>query len=112
MKWLITGGTGQLARSLTDLLDRESINFVSLSRSDLDISEDEAAEEIITYKPTIIINCAAYTNVDRAEVEKEKALWVNKIGARNVALAAKRSGVPLVHISSDYVFRAIKSHHG
>lgn len=108
MKWLITGGTGQLARSLTDLLDRESINFVSLSRSDLDISEDEAAEEIITYKPTIIINCAAYTNVDRAEVEKEKALWVNKIGARNVALAAKRLGVPLVHISSDYVFSGDK----
>lgn len=109
MKWLITGGTGQLARSLTDLLDRESINFVSLSRLDLDISDAESVDRIVSHEPQIIVNCAAFTDVEKAEIEQERALRVNKWGARNTAISAKKLGVPLIHISTDYVFSGDKN---
>jgi dTDP-4-dehydrorhamnose reductase len=104
MKWLITGGTGQLAIALSRLLNEKSINLTLLSRDQLDISVSDSIYKIITYSPEVIVNCAAWTNVDGAEDDKESAFKVNELGIRNVATAAKELGARLVHISTDYVF--------
>ena len=104
MTWLITGGSGQLARCLKVTLDRESENSIFLSRRELDISKEDSISAILELQPSVIINCAAYTAVDRAESEPAIAFAINTNGASNVARAAKALAVPIVHISTDYVF--------
>ncbi len=104
MNWLVTGGSGQLAIALNNLLESEGQSYTSPSRNDLDISSLDAIEKIVAFNPDVIVNCAAYTLVDRAEFESELAFKVNRDGARNLALAARELDVPLIHISTDYVF--------
>lgn len=104
MIWGITGASGQLGRSLIDLLEREGQEFISWSHEDLDISEPGMHQIFLNSEPSIIINCAAYTAVDKAETDSQTALKVNRDGVKNVAVAAKILGVPLIHISTDYVF--------
>jgi len=104
MTWLITGGSGQLAQSLASHLKNRGISNLTFSREELDISEDESIEAISRQKPSVIVNCAAYTAVDRAESEQGQAIRVNVVGAGNVAVAARELSVPMVHISTDYVF--------
>jgi dTDP-4-dehydrorhamnose reductase len=104
MMWAITGGSGQLARSLVDLLEKQGINHRSWTRTDLDISKPQELEKISHFNPTVIVNCAAWTNVDGAEDYFSEALSVNRDGARNVAQMAKELDIPLIHISTDYVF--------
>jgi len=104
MSWLITGGSGQLALCLTDSLTREGQAFTSLSKRELDISTTDSVSKIVGQSPRIIVNCAAYTAVDKAESKPDSAQTVNTLGAKNVAIAAKELGVPLIHISTDYVF--------
>ena len=109
MKWGITGGSGQLARSLVDLLSKEGIQYVAWNRSEVDIGDPSSIEKIAGCRPTILINCAAWTDVDRAEDFFEDAVKVNQVGTQNVALTAKELNIPLVHISTDYVFSGTKS---
>lgn len=104
MTWLLTGGSGQLAISIAQLLEKRGTSFISAPKDELDISQDKAIEKITALKPSVIVNCAAYTAVDKAESEQESAFAVNATGARNVARAASELQVPLVHISTDYVF--------
>jgi dTDP-4-dehydrorhamnose reductase len=104
MSWLLTGGSGQLATTLAQLLDREGISFVAPSKSELDISQTSSIAKMIDLKPSLIVNCAAYTAVDKAESEPEAAYSVNATGARNVASAAKGLNAQLIHISTDHVF--------
>jgi dTDP-4-dehydrorhamnose reductase len=104
MSWLLTGGSGQLATTLAQLLDREGISFVAPSKSELDITQTSSIAKLIDLKPSLIVNCAAYTAVDKAESEPEAAYSVNATGARNVASAAKELKAQLIHISTDYVF--------
>ena len=104
MKWAITGGSGQLARSMADLLESQGINHYAWSRSELDISKPEEVKKIVKFHPTVIVNCAAWTNVDGAESHLDEALAINRDGAKNVALIAKELDIPLIHISTDYVF--------
>jgi len=104
LKWGITGGSGQLARSLVNLLNQREIPHIAWSRADLDISDLTAINKIRESKISVLINCAAWTDVDGAEDETKKALLVNKVGAENVALAARELEIPLIHISTDYVF--------
>ena len=104
MTWAITGGSGQLARSLVDLLEKQGINHHSWSRIALDISKPEELKKITDVDPTVIVNCAAWTNVDGAEDHPNEALLVNRDGARNIAQLAKELDIPLIHISTDYVF--------
>jgi len=104
MTWAITGGSGQLARSLVDLLEKQGINHRSWSRIALDISKPQDLKKITDVDPTIIVNCAAWTNVDGAEDHPSEALLVNRDGARNIAQLAKELDIPLIHISTDYVF--------
>ena len=104
IKWGITGGSGQLAKSLVNLLNQREIPHTAWSRADLDTSDLTAINKIKESKISVLINCAAWTDVDGAEDETKKALLVNKLGAENVALAAKELEIPLIHISTDYVF--------
>jgi len=104
MKWAITGGSGQLARSLVDLLDQENLPYRAWGHSELDITDISCISKIEEYSPDLLVNCAAWTNVEGAEETPQGANMVNKIGAENMALAANSLGIPLIHISTDYVF--------
>lgn len=110
MIWAITGGSGQLGRSLAEKLAKEGEEFQALGRKDLDISKQDSIEEIISLQPTILINCAAWTDVEQAELNFLQAKATNQAGARNMALAAKYLKIPLVHLSTDYVFSGFSDH--
>lgn len=104
MKILVTGSKGMLAHDLIPALD-EDHEVIALSREDLDITvRDNALRAVKQMTPDLAINCAAYTKVDQAEKEKEKAFLVNGLGVQNLAAACLDMGIPLCHISTDYVF--------
>jgi len=110
MRMLVTGKTGQLACSLVERAKGfPHISVITLGRPELDL-EDPAGTEarILAEKPDIVVNAAAYTAVDKAESEPDRAFAVNRDGAAAVARAAARLNVPLVHISTDYVFDGTK----
>ena len=105
MTWLITGGTGQLGIALSRELGNRKISFEAQGSEDLDITKESIVGDLIAdLSPTVIINCAAWTNVDAAEVNEQQASMVNADGAENIALAAKNCASKLIHISTDYVF--------
>jgi len=105
MSWLITGGSGQLGIAVSQELDKYGIAFDAWSSKDLDITQSSIVSEAIEkLSPTVIINCAAWTDVDGAESYEVEALRVNSDGPENLALAAKRSNSKLIHVSTDYVF--------
>lgn len=109
MKILITGGSGQLGTDLTLILKNKSYTVYSFSSKDLDITViDKFLKKTKELKPDIIINCAAYTNVDGCETEREKAFMVNAIGAKNCAIVADTVKSKLFHISTDYIFNGNK----
>ncbi|SNR59710.1 dTDP-4-dehydrorhamnose reductase [Desulfurobacterium atlanticum] len=102
---VITGGKGQLGREFIKALNRAEVPYKAFDKSELDISSGEKVLSVIRdIKPDVIINCAAYNQVDRAETEYEMAYKVNVIGVENLAVAAKEVGAFFVHYSSDYVF--------
>ena len=105
MSWLITGGSGQLGIAVSQELDKLGIAFYALSSKDLDITQRstviEATEKL---SPAVIINCAAWTDVDGAESREIDASRVNSDGPENLALAAKLPNSKLIHVSTDYVF--------
>jgi len=103
VKILVTGSKGMLAHDLIPLL-RES-HEVAAFDLDLDITvRRDVSEEVRRIAPDRVINCAAYTQVDKAEEEREKAFLVNGIGVQNLALACAEGGIPLCQVSTDYVF--------
>jgi dTDP-4-dehydrorhamnose reductase len=105
MTWLITGGTGQLGIALSRELENRGILFKAQGSEDLDITNGLIVGDLVAdLSPTVIINCAAWTDVDAAEVSEQQASIVNADGAENIALAAKNSASKLIHISTDYVF--------
>jgi dTDP-4-dehydrorhamnose reductase len=105
MTWLITGGFGQLGVAVSQELEKRGILFEAWGSGDLDITQDQIVRKSITQlSPKVIINCAAWTDVDGAENNELQAAKVNSQGAENVALAAKNCGARLFHISTDYVF--------
>lgn len=105
MSWLITGGSGQLGIALSQELGQRGLLFNSWSSQDLDITQGPIVRDVVAkLSPKVIINCAAWTDVDSAESNELQASRVNCDGAENVALAAKSCGAKLIHISTDYVF--------
>lgn len=105
MKVLITGAKGQLASDLIPLLRENNIEVIPYGKDTLDITLlNEAIQISKRAKPHIIINCAAYTDVDGCETHKDLAYKVNAIGAKNMAISAWKIECKLVHISTDYVF--------
>lgn len=104
MKIVLTGANGQLGRCFQDSLPEEW-KLKSFDSKELDISDKAAVmAAIIANKPDVIVNAAAYTAVDKAESEAERAIAVNTHGPENLALAAKFVGARFVHVSTDYVF--------
>ena len=104
MKVLITGSNGMLGHDLIDVLDGKHELIKTTSKS-LDITdEDKVKEYIVNENPDIVINSAAYTDVDGCETNEEIAYKVNGEGVKNLALACKVVDCPLLHISTDYVF--------
>ena len=109
MKWLVLGG-GQLAKAFEYELLKSDTPHLSLNHEDLDITnEDSVFREIQKHNPDIIVNAAAWTNVDLAEVMFEKASRVNSFGPEILARNAKMFGCKLVHISTDYVFSGLST---
>ena len=105
MTWLITGGTGQLGIALSRELASRGILFEAHGSQDLDITKGRIVRDLTAdLSPLVIINCAAWTDVDGAEKNEFEALRVNGDGADNVAQAAKKCGAKLIHASTDYVF--------
>lgn len=103
---LVTGANGQLGQAIQFISDKYSdIEFKFCSSSDLDITSKENCESVFAkYKPNFCINAAAYTAVDKAESEPEKAHLINVIGAKNLAEVSKEFESVLLHISTDFVF--------
>ena len=105
MKVLVTGAKGQLGNDLVSLLEAAGFTVAAFSSGELDITDAPAVLEAVKkVKPGIIINPAAYTKVDLAEKEKERAYAVNANGPENLALAAIEAGCAIVHVSTDFVF--------
>ncbi len=105
MKYLITGKNGQLARAFINKFNRQSIDFSAPEESQLDITDYNATVTAVTaYRPDVIINCAAYNLVDKAEQDKDRVFAVNATGPKNLAQAAASQKALLVHFGSDYVF--------
>lgn len=96
---LVPGGRGQLGHDIAAL----SPDVRALSSSELDIT-DAAAVSAAVQGASAVINCAAYTAVDAAETDEDRAFEVNAVGPGLLAEACARHGVPLVHVSTDYVF--------
>ena len=104
MKILITGANGMLAKSVKKRLEKGN-ELICTDVSELDITDEEAVSKFIKeVKPEYIINCAAYTAVDKAETAGDIVEKINAIGPKNLAISAKENNATLVHISTDYVF--------
>jgi dTDP-4-dehydrorhamnose reductase len=106
MRLLVTGREGQVARALAERGGVAGHDVVLVGRPELDLSGDASAIEkaIAARRPDIIVSAAAYTAVDKAESEPGLAFAVNATGAGSVARAARYLNIPLVHLSTDYVF--------
>lgn len=108
---LVTGANGQLGQSIQFIAGNyPDIQFIFCSSSDLDITNKDNCEKVFSQsKPDFCINAAAYTAVDKAETEPEKAHFINVIGVQNLAKVCKDFGATLLHISTDFVFDGNKS---
>ncbi|SFU37732.1 dTDP-4-dehydrorhamnose reductase [Clostridium sp. DSM 8431] len=120
MKILITGGNGQLGNELKSILttgtaeigkspvDISKVEAIYTDADELDITNLQEVKEVVSKeKPDVIINCAAFTNVDGCESNQDAAFKVNALGPRNLAIAAEMIGAKLVHVSTDYVFPGV-----
>lgn len=104
MKVLITGANGMLGRTLISALSSD-YDVIASTRETCDITESQAVFKLIsTHLPDVAIHCAAMTDVDRCQIEADKAYLVNSIGTKNVARACHENHVKLISISTDYVF--------
>ncbi len=117
MKLLITGAKGQLGNELISILKSgyaeigkipegyENAEVIGIDIDELDISDIDAVRKYLTaQKPDAVVNCAAFTNVNACETEKEIAYNANAIGPKNLAIVCEEIGAKLLHISTDYVF--------
>lgn len=106
MKIIVTGGYGQLGRSLKrEIESKDDISTLFIDKDDLDLTDPVAAMNFFQSNPCdVIVNCAAFTAVDKAETEQEAAKAVNSDAVKNLALAAVKNGCKILHVSTDYVF--------
>jgi dTDP-4-dehydrorhamnose reductase len=105
MRLLVTGGAGMLGQAVTAAATRLGHDVVALSRAELDITDSDHVRRVIAAaEPRAVLNCAAWTDVDGAEVAELEATRINGDGAGVVARACAEADARLVHVSTDYVF--------
>ena len=110
MRIVVTGREGQVVRSLVERAVAQDAAIIPLGRPEFDLTAgaDEIEVAIAAVSPDIIVSAAAYTQVDKAETEPDLAFAVNEAGPRALARAARNLSVPLIHLSTDYVFDGSK----
>ncbi|WP_333655637.1 dTDP-4-dehydrorhamnose reductase [Dissulfurispira sp.] len=109
MRFLVTGADGQLASEFIKSFNYSHHHVVALNRGQLDISNiDAVSKTFLHYRPDVVLNCAAYNLVDKAEEDFNAAFKTNAIGVKNLASACKKNNALLVHYSTDYVFDGTK----
>ena len=105
----ITGAHGMLGQDLVDACVARGHETFALGRAELDVTDAAICEEAIAeIEPDVVVNCAAWTDVDGAEADEAGAMLVNDTGAAQLASACERHGARIVHVSSDYVFDGAK----
>ncbi|EPF1450374.1 MULTISPECIES: dTDP-4-dehydrorhamnose reductase [Pseudomonadales] len=105
MKILVTGCNGQVGRNLVEQGTEYGWSIIGMSKAELDVGNGQSVlEKIELLKPDLIVNAAAFTCVDAAETSVEAAYRVNRDGAGNLARHADSHGIPIFHLSTDYVF--------
>ncbi len=105
MKILVTGANGMLGQDLCPILEDVGAFVIETDVDTLDITNSEIVQQALTdIKPDLVIHCAAYTNVDKAEEDLETATKINVTGTENLAKTCGNLDIPLVYISTDYVF--------
>lgn len=106
MKVLVTGYNGQLGYDVVQRLNLLNIECVGVDIGDFDLTDSDATEQyVVKYNPDVVVHCAAYTAVDKAEDDRELCFKVNVEGTRNIVEACKKVDAKLVYISTDYVFQ-------
>lgn len=111
MKILVTGVGGQLGYDVCKVLDARGIANQGVDIADFDITDAQATMQYITaFAPDAVIHCSAYTAVDKAEEEPDKARAVNADGPRNIAAACQKTGAKMLYLSTDYVFPGTGEH--
>ena len=109
MKVLVTGANGQLGYDVVKELEKQNIECYGVTRKDFDITDFKSTENFINkYLPDVVIHCAAYTAVDKAEDEPELCYKVNSEATKNIAEICKEINAKLLYISTDYVFDGTK----
>jgi dTDP-4-dehydrorhamnose reductase len=104
-RWLVTGAAGQLGSDVVDLLRAYRADVVACSRRELDVTDADAIDTVLTdAMPTVVVNCAAYTAVDAAEADEPVATLINGEAPGHLARWCARHGARLIHVSTDYVF--------
>ena len=105
----VTGKEGQVARSMIELGPEMGVEIIAVGRPELDLADPPSVLSALeAARPDVIVSAAAYTAVDKAETEQDLAFAVNGAGAGAVAEAAAKLGVPVLHLSTDYVFDGSK----
>lgn len=104
-RWLVTGAGGMLGRDLVAMLARRGASVIPVTRRELDVTDRPAvAVALRDARPDVVVNCAAWTDVDLAETREAEALAVNGDGAAHVAAACALVGARMIQLSTDYVF--------
>ena len=110
MRVLVLGARGQIARALSKVSSAAGVEIQARGRPVLDLTREATIGDAISeVRPDIVINAAAYTAVDQAQIDRKTAFAVNEFGAGAAARATERAGLPLLHLSTDYVFDGRKS---
>ena len=105
MKYIVTGSSGQLAKAFIEKFVELDVDFIAPGEQELDITNKEKISNVFSqYNPDVVINCAAYNNVELAEQDNTKAFLINKTAVTNLVEETKKYKAKLVHFSSDYVF--------
>lgn len=110
MRVLVTGASGQVGASFSAKAKGYGLNVIEISRQNWDMAKFPQLGEkyIVNHRPDLVLNCAAFTDVNVAEQKKEAAFAVNEIAVHSIARGCKKLGVPLLHLSTDYVFNGQK----
>ena len=110
MKILITGAQGQVGKELVSIANQRGFDVIAAGQTELDITQLKNIESYVeVHQPDLVINAAAYTAVNKAEEEQDITYAINRDGTANLAAVSKEKNIPLLHISTDYVFDGTKS---